>query len=236
MTQKRFTYEQIAFDYRLTLETRKTLAIHLFPDQSVHVKAPLHASESKITGFLQRKIRWILKHQRYFAQFKPRIPKEYVSGETFRYLGRNYKLLIRKAEGQERVSLQHGVLTVFSMSPQDRAHTRLLLEAWYLEKARQLFTERLACCLNRFPQLNLPKLGIRRLARRWGSYSRRTHRIGLNLELIKASRPQIDYVLIHELCHTTHRAHDKAFYSLLSSHLPEWKNIKRELECSLLSV
>ncbi len=236
MIQRRFTYEQIAFDYLLTLEARKTLAIHVFPDQSVRVKAPLHATEAKITGFLQRKIRWILKHQRYFAQFKPRATKEYISGETFRYLGRNYKLLIRKTEGQERVSLQHGVLTVFSLSPQDRAHTQLLLESWYSEKARQLFTERLACCVNRFPQITLPKLGIRRLVRRWGSYSSRTHRIGLNLELIKASRSQIDYVLTHELCHITHRSHDKAFYRLLSSHLPDWKALKAELERSLLSV
>jgi len=236
MIQRRFTYDQIAFDYLLTLEVRKTLAIHVFPDQSVRVKAPLHATEAKIAGFLQRKIRWILKHQRYFAQFKPRAPKEYISGETFRYLGRNYKLLIRETEGQERVSLQHGVLTVFSLSPHDRAHTRILLDGWYIEKARQLFTERLACCLNRFPQTNLPKLGIRRLVRRWGSYSSRTHRIGLNLELIKASRSQIDYVLTHELCHITHRAHDKAFYRLLSSHLPDWKALKVELERSLLSV
>jgi hypothetical protein len=236
MIQKRFTYEQIAFDYSLALESRKTIAIHIWPDQSVRVKAPLHATESKITGFLQRKILWILKHQRYFAQFKPRAPKEYISGETFRYLGRNYKLLIRKAEGQERVSLQHGVLTVFSLSPHDRAHTKILLDGWYLEKARNLFADRLTACLNRFPQSNLPKLGIRRLVRRWGSYSSRTHRIGLNLELIKATRSQIDYVLLHELCHITHRAHDKAFYRLLGSHLPDWKVLKAELERSLLSV
>jgi predicted metal-dependent hydrolase len=232
--QKRFTYEQVAFDYDLTLEARKTLAITVHPDQSVRVKAPLHATEEKVNGFLQRKFRWVLKHQRYFARFKPRARKEYISGETFRYLGRNYKLLIRKAEEQERVSLQQGTLTVFSLFPQNRLHTKKLLDAWYAGKARQHFAERLDHCTAQFSLKNRPGLVIRSMTRRWGSYSRKTGRICLNLALIKASRHQIDYVLTHELCHITHTAHDKAFYRLLSSHLPEWKKVKTELEQSLV--
>ncbi len=234
--QKRFTYERAAFDYRLTLEARRTISVDVLPDQSVSVKAPLHATEEKINGFLQRKCRQILKHRRYFAQFKPKAQKEYVSGETFRYLGRNYKLLIRKTAEQERVSLQMGTLTVFSLSPHDRPHTKELLDAWYAEKARQHFAERLKHCAAQFAQKEPPRLGIRRLAKRWGSYSLKTHRIWLNLELIKASRTQIDYVLTHEFCHITRTAHDKAFYRLLSSHLPDWQRVKAELERSLLSV
>ena len=234
--QKRFTYERAAFDYRLTLETRRTISVDVLPDQSVSVKAPLHATEEKINGFLQRKCRQILKHRRYFAQFKPKAEKEYVSGETFRYLGRNYMLLIRKTAEQERVSLQMGTLTVFSLCPQDRPHTRELLDAWYAEKARQHFAERLKHCAAQFAQKDPPKLGIRRLVRRWGSYSRKTHRIWLNLELIKASRSQIDYVVTHELCHVKHTAHDKAFYRALNDLLPGWQAIKANLERSLLSV
>jgi predicted metal-dependent hydrolase len=232
--QKRFTYEQVAFDYDLTLEARKTIAVTVLPDQSVRVKAPLHATEEKINGFLQRKFRWVLKHQRYFARFKPRAKKEYISGETFRYLGRNYKLLVRKSSEHERVSIQQGTLTVFSLFPQNRLHTKKLLDAWYVEKARQHFVERLQLCAAQFAQKTSLGLVIRPMIRRWGSYSRKTGRICLNLALIKASRHQIDYVLTHELCHVTHTAHDKAFYRLLSSHFPDWKKVKTELEQSLV--
>ncbi len=229
----RFVIERAAFDYRLTLEARRTISVDVLPDQSVSVKAPLHATEEKINGFLQRKCRQILKHRRYFAQFKPRAQKEYVSGETFRYLGRNYKLLIRKTAEQERVSLQMGTLTVFSPCPHDRPHTRELLDAWYAEKARQHFAERLKFCAAQFATKEPPRLGIRRLAKRWGSYSQKTNKIWLNCDLIKASRTQIDYVLTHELCHVTHTAHDKAFYSLLSRHMPDWKHVKEQLERSI---
>ena len=233
--QKKFIYEQIAFDYHLTLEKRKTITIHVLPDQSVKVKAPLHAKEDKINGFIQRKARWVVKNQRYFSNFKPRASKEYISGETFRYLGRNYKLLVRKATDRERVSLQRGTLTVFNRQPRNSQHTRQLLESWYSEKSRLHFGKRLEICAARFFLDTPPRLTIRRMTSRWGSYSSKTNRICLNRELIKASRRHIDYVLTHELCHITHRSHNKAFYSQLSDHLPDWKKLKNELECSLLS-
>ncbi|MCK5849264.1 MAG: M48 family metallopeptidase [Kiritimatiellae bacterium] len=233
--QKKFIYEQIAFDYHLTLERRKTIAIHVHPDQSVKVKAPLHAKDNKIDSFLQRKVRWVLKHQRYFAKFRPRTAKEYISGETFRYLGRNYKLLVRKTTENERGLLHHGILTVFSLCPKSGEHTKELLDDWYAQKARLHFEKRLKICAARFFLEDVPDLTIRRMTSRWGSYSGKTHRICLNLELIKASRRHIDYVLTHELCHITHRSHNKAFYLQLSNHLPDWGKLKNELECSLLS-
>ena len=234
--RKRFTYEQVSFEYDLTLESRKTLAVSVFPDQSVHVKAPLHAKEEKIEDFLRRKFRWVLKHQRYFARFKPKAAKEYISGETFRYLGRNYKLLVRKTDDQERVSLQQGTLTVFSLFPQNRLHTKQLLDAWFAEKARYHFAERLNACVTNYGIKERPGLVIRPMKRRWGSYSRKTGRVCLNLELIKASRLQIDYVITHELCHIRHAAHDKAFYRLLDKRISQWKKIKNNLEQMLLSA
>ena len=55
-----------------------------------------------------------------------------------------------------------------------------------------------------------------------------------NRELIKAATRHIDYVIIHELCHITHRKHSRPFYELLASKLPQWQRLKAELELSLL--
>jgi predicted metal-dependent hydrolase len=80
----------------------------------------------------------------------------------------------------------------------------------------------------------MPALSIRKLSKRWGSYLHKTNKIFLNQELIKASTRHIDYVIIHELCHITHRQHNSAFYALLESKLPQWETLKTELELSLL--
>ena len=232
--ERRFEYKNVSFDFYLLLENRKTVSATVFPTQALVVKAPLEASDDRIHDFLRRKFRWVLRKQRYFAQFKVHPEKRYVSGETFRYRGRSYKLLIRKSAQPERVSLQHGTMTVFTRLPEKRSRTRALMDAWYREKAQKVFSEQLAACMKLFDCRETPSLMIKRMTRRWGSYAHKTHKVILNQELIKASTRYIDYVIIHELCHMTHKKHNSAFYRLLESNLPQWKKLKTELELSLL--
>ncbi|MBN2686248.1 MAG: M48 family metallopeptidase [Pontiellaceae bacterium] len=232
--EKRFTYENIAFDYHLIMEDRKTIAATVYPNQSVVVKAPLDATDKRINNFLSRRFRWILKQRRYFSKFKSKAQKQYISGETFSYLGRSYKLLVKETENNPYVSLQHGTLTVFSCFPKNALITKKLLDDWYSKKAKMVFLERLKVCGALFHYDIMPSLTIRRTKKRWGSYSRKTHRIMLNLDLIQASKAQIDYVIIHELCHVTHANHSKAFYALLKEKLPNWEMRKHRLELSLV--
>lgn len=233
--EKRFIFENVAFDYHLILEKRKTIAVTVYPNQSVVVKAPSRAKVERIEDFIRRKYRWIRKQQRYFSKFKPRAPKQYVPGETFRYLGRSFKLLVKKTSDEPRVSLQHGTLIVYSHAPKNRLITKKLLDGWYHQKASDVFTQRLEACFSLFDYEEMPRLTFRSLKSRWGSYSRKTNRIMLNLDLIQATKAHIDYVIIHELCHVTHLNHGKAFYDLQKSKLPNWEKLKTELELKLLS-
>ena len=54
--------------------------------------------------------------------------------------------------------------------------------------------------------------------------------IALNPDLIEASKHHIEYVLVHELCHTVQDNHSDKFYSLLLKKMPDWKMHKQELE------
>ena len=232
--EKRFCYENVSFDYHLIRENRKTVAASVLPSQAIVLKVPIKATDDQIDDFLRRKFRWILKQKRYFAQFKIRLEKRYVSGETFRYRGRSHKLLIRKNGHQEHVSLQHGTLIVYTARPGQPGHSKALLDGWYRDKAHAVFAQRADVCLAMFDYDKVPGLMIKQMTRRWGSYSHKTNRVILNRELIKAATRHIDYVIIHELCHMTHRKHSPAFYALLSSKLPQWQRLKTELELSLL--
>lgn len=228
-------HENIAFDYFLIKESRKTIAATVYPNQSVVVKAPLEAKSKRINEFLVRKFRWILKQQRYFSGFKPKTQKQYVSGESFRYLGRSYKMVVHKTTNKPRVSLQHGTLSVYSCFPKNRLITKKLLDEWFAEKMQKVFCEQLEACFELFDYAELPSLGIRKLSKRWGSYLSKPYRIILNQDLIQASKAQINYVIIHELCHVKHKQHNKAFHALLKSKLPNWEKLKTELELRLLS-
>lgn len=229
---RNFAHENISFGYHLILEERSTMSATVFPSQMLLVKAPLEATDDKIHDFLRRKYRWILKQKRYFAQFGSQRRKSFISGEKFQYRGRSYKLLVGK--GEDRVSLHHGTLKVYTSTPGSSADTGKLLYAWFAERAYKTFSQRLSVCFPLFGYDEIPSLSVRRMTRRWGSYSQKDNRIILNCDLIKASTRHIDYVIIHELCHITHRKHNRDFHALLESKLPQWRKLKTELELHLL--
>ena len=67
------------------------------------------------------------------------------------------------------------------------------------------------------------------MQRRWGSYSK-NGRVTLNIDLVRAPLPCIDYVIVHELAHALHPNHGRSFYDLLSQMMPDWERRKLALE------
>ncbi len=63
----------------------------------------------------------------------------------------------------------------------------------------------------------------------WGSCSYRNN-INLNLNLVALSSEFIDYVLLHELTHTVHKNHQKAFYDLLTKNMPNALEVQKRLK------
>ncbi len=63
----------------------------------------------------------------------------------------------------------------------------------------------------------------------WGSCSFRNN-INLNLHLVALNDEFIDYVILHELTHTVHKHHQKAFYALLTKNMPNALEIQQRLK------
>jgi predicted metal-dependent hydrolase len=61
-------------------------------------------------------------------------------------------------------------------------------------------------------------VAVRATRSRWGSCSGRDD-ISLSVYLILLPRHLIEYIILHELCHTVHKNHSAAFHELLNRHL-----------------
>ena len=84
--------------------------------------------------------------------------------------------------------------------------------------------ERVKVCYNLFEEdIPYPKLVIGKMTRKWGYCNKRQELVKLNFDLIKYSIDEIDYVIIHELCHLLEFNHSKRFWSFVKKYKPDYK-------------
>ena len=219
--------------YELFYTDRKTLGIKVYPDTSVKVFAPIDTDLPIIEQHLKVKRRWIEKQQRSFQSYLPATPpRQYIGGESFLYLGKQYMLKIEPSTAEE-VKLYQGRLVVKTLNP-DATHIKKLLQQWYIARATILFNKLFEEQFYLFKRFGLEKpiLQIKKMEKRWGSCTPQ-QKIILNPELIKAPVVCINYVILHELCHLVHHNHSKAFYRLLESFMPDWQKCKQLLETKM---
>ncbi|MFA7677020.1 MAG: SprT family zinc-dependent metalloprotease [Candidatus Omnitrophota bacterium] len=229
------------FAYNLIRQPkRKTLSISIDQDCRITVKIPSRLSEQAINSFLNKKSSWILKKIAFNQKVrKPYVPKKFIEGENFLYLGRSYPLSIREVSGKRiRVAF-------------DGIHLNLCLPAFKatslnsrIDKVAQWYKSRAFSCLSRrisfysrVLKVSPKSIKMRTLNKSWGNCSKKGV-VSFNWKLIMAPLEIIDYVVIHELCHLIEHNHSKRFWKLLGSFSAGYKYHRRwlDIHCNQLKL
>ena len=145
--------------------------------------------------------------------------KKKAKEEFFYYLGKKYDLVyLNKKEitfGEEKVFV----------SPDFN------LDKWYKKQALELFQKELDHMYQSFIyKIPYPSLCIRKMKTRWGVCNVRSHKVTLNLELIKKDIKYLDYVIVHELSHLLYPNHSKDFWQCVEDNFKDYKKIRKELK------
>ena len=205
---------------------RRNFAIEVHPDKSVTVKAPLRASRARIRDLVEQKAPWIEKKIAWFDTIRQfTAPKDYVDGEIFLYLGRQYRLAVHDGDGSPRVTLQGGYIDVSVPYGADDRHCRQFVKTALLEWYRASTFQQIGGMVEWFAlrlDIPVPPFKVKRMNRRWGSCGYRNS-LNFNIALIMAPIGQIEYVVAHELCHIRHKNHSSRFWSHLRELMPDYE-------------
>lgn len=213
---------------------RSTIAMTVHPDGTVSAVAPTRIRRTKIAEAVATKAKWILRQQEYFRHQHNGYAKQFVSGESFFYLGRQYKLKVKQTETSRppsQAQLVRGQLLVVAPRRTDAATrstvVRYSLSRWYRDKARELIPPMTARFSRRLG-LSPPTIQIREMKQRWGSAGA-NGRVSFNWRILMAPRRLIEYVVAHELCHCKHPNHSRDFWRLLERTMPDYETRRVEL-------
>ncbi len=223
--------EQIPFERVIRPKATAKVLIKVHPDCRVIVSAPEDADNEAVLSAVKKRGRWIYKQLKGFRkQLEFVTPRQYVSGESHYYLGKQYLLKVIEAPEQvQGVKLLRGKLEV-SVRIKGADKVRELLLEWYKVRAKETFVKRLDVLLEQALWVDeRPSLRILTMQTQWGSCSPNA-RITLNPHLVKAPRECIDYVILHELCHIAEHNHSERFYRLMNQVMPKWEKTKEKLD------
>jgi predicted metal-dependent hydrolase len=78
-------------------------------------------------------------------------------------------------------------------------------------------------------QVTPQKIVFKKLRGRWGSTTK-DNTINLSVDLLKAPKSVIDYVVLHELCHIRIKEHSHRFWNLVHGFMPDYEKRKEWLD------
>ena len=234
MEKHQIVYANKVIDFSLKRKKVKNVNLHVKPDMTIEVTASERVPIEFIMDFVKSKGSWILKNVGNFKDVQPlrQSEREYVSGETFKYLGKQYRLRVQKTTDVDKVKYFRGFIYLYVKDTDNVDRKAKLMEEWYRKRANIIFNESLEKMYSLIQKYGVekPNIDVRLMKARWGSALIDNNTILLNSELIKAPKYCIDYVVLHELIHFKYNNHSEKFYQMLYSLMPDWEKRKNILD------
>lgn len=209
----------------------KNVSIAIKPNKGVIVTIPYFLSYKYGIKVLKQKREWIEKH---LPKIKA-LEKTILFDETSNFKTKKRQLIIKKhASDNIRTKINENTIFIYypENTPVETAEIQEIIRITIVKalriEAKEYLPER-TYNLAKELGFKLNKVFIKNNKTLWGSCSG-VNNINLNLHLIRLPNHLIDYVIIHELCHTVEKNHGPQFWKLMDSILGNAKKISKELK------
>ncbi len=190
----------------------KNIYIRVKEDLKIYVTCNILTTNNYIEELLNKNISSIKK---MIERVKRKIERD----SKFIYLGVPYRVILCNVF--KKPTIVEDIIYVHSLTQLDKFLSNeakrvlpLRVQEWY-EKMKDY--------------VSYPKVVIRKMVRKWGYCNKSQKLITLNSELIKHNIEEIDYVVVHELCHFIYFDHSKNFWKCVEKFIPNYKKLRKAL-------
>jgi len=210
--------------YTIKYSSRKTISIIVERDRSVLVRAPLNTSEELIGKEINKRKRLLLKKIEHNQKYPfPKPAKEFVSGETLMYLGKNYRLYVT-----DNITDKIVFDNKFYIDKENQKKANSLFKEWYIKSAKEIIVPK-ARAIAKQLGVAYNNINILDLKFRWGSCTPKDN-IHFNWRIIKAPMTVIEYIIVHELTHLLEANHTPEFWNRVAIMQPNFEKAKSWLK------
>lgn len=221
--------------YDLIYKDVKNINLRIRADQTIFVSANVSVQTETIDSFLQDKADYILKALYQYAEiakYSPK-PKAYISGESFRILGRDLRLTVFDG-AQNTISTDETYIYLTAKDVSNYEVKKRIMEKWINTQCKDVIQSVCEAVYLKFKKydIDFPQIRFREMVSRWGSCQPKRKMLTFNKRLIEAPLSCIEYVVVHEFVHFLQPNHSKAFYQQLFMFMPDWEQRKALLEKS----
>lgn len=207
---------------------RMTLSIK--PFKPVNITIPYSVSYSSAISFVKEKKDWVLKTQKKLLETKDNRTKFSINTK---FKTKEHELVFIQSN-KNRIHITDSQIKVEYTKQKELETLEMqdyirkgIIEAFRFE-AKKYLPKQTGYLANKHG-FKFNKVSVRNATTRWGSCSG-TNNISLNIHLMRLPNHLIDYIILHELCHTVEKNHGKNFWALLNKVSGNAKGLDKEVK------
>lgn len=226
------TYSGKTIRFEIKYKNRTSIGITIDSYGNVEVQAPKGTHDESVLQLLEEN--WDLIQQK-LNEMRDRLhgeqEKVYEHGESFLYLGNTYPIKIFQDINitKDHVVFEGEQLHI-CVKQLDDEKVKQALKRFYYQQCKALVEKSIyfyQCNFKTKPR----SIRITDSKTTWGTCDSKLQ-LTFNWRLAMAPRAVIDYVVVHEMCHMVHLNHDRSFWRLVGTIIPDYKEKENWLALS----
>lgn len=190
------------------------------------IKSP-KVSQKHIEQLLVKKSSWINKSREKFHKKKGKT-LDFTQECTLYFLGEPHQVkLVPYTKKRTTLDFDGDVFSIF-YSTFDEHTFQKHIDNFYKEEAKAYIPDIVEKWAKTM-KVSAKSMAFRKTKRQWGSCSGKND-LSFNTMMMKLPLDVIQYIIVHELAHITHKHHQKSFWGLVGEYLPDYKIQVQELK------